>query len=76
MKDEVIGSRKLLQNFMQSKEKAMKSKKKSADSSNDELLKTKKNDIELTESELGKASGGYFKVDGIEGPAGGDKRAG
>lgn len=44
----------------------MNSEKQNAGSSKDELLKTKTSNIELTESELGRASGG---LSGIKGAA-------
>lgn len=37
----------------------MNNEKKNANSSKDELIKTNKNNIELTESELGRVSGGF-----------------
>lgn len=45
----------------------MNNDKKVTSRSQDELLKTKKGDIELSDSELGGVSGGFLKIDGIEG---------
>ena len=40
----------------------MSNEKKKADNSQDELIKTTTGNIELTESELGRASGGVSQV--------------